>query len=82
MIVNVVRLKKYKEPIKRSIKLLTMQKLSMGAARSQCPVCNLVFDMAALLEIHSLVHAQQVTEGKLTFLHFLVTTFHIFCLIS
>lgn len=53
------RMKKYREPIKRSIKTLFRQRKGAGPNEWVCTHCGLNFDNSSLLNLHTLTHAAE-----------------------
>lgn len=52
-------MKKYKEPIKRSIKTLYKKTRESGVNEWVCTHCSLTFDNPSLLNLHTLTHAAE-----------------------
>jgi hypothetical protein len=56
-------MKKYKEPINRSIKALT-NKSRTGAIGIGCTECDVVFEKRELLKLHMITHQTLSTIGN------------------
>ena len=59
-------MKKYKEPIKRSIRTLA-NKSRVGAIGICCSQCELLFERREVLQIHMLSHTTRVFNEELPF---------------
>ena len=63
-----IRMKKYKEPIKRSIRMLT-NKSKGGTIGICCSQCELVFENRELLDLHSYTHLPDAEPNVLQTSH-------------